>query len=354
MNEPKKKLWLFDAEALLPGDVILEAGATWAGRGIRLIEWGKFSHALLWLGDGNFIEAVAAGARVISFKRVIIEDRDRWAVLRLVDDPNAGPGAADQARRLAHLSYDFRGAIGTKLGLLQREDRTSLFCSQLVAAAYDKAGHSLAERHTPNQVTPKVLHSGSRLKLVAHTFVEIGEYDVRQPDREAAYSNSLTWLDQVISQDAVAAAAPHLPKEAAVPGNLQQLYETLGELTPEQGKPVSDALLKVFDASGHFTLIEEQEDDISKWLEAEIAALAGKRPDGLAEAAKEFGVLAKIYEVAARRHGDLFEKFSNARSNQCLPLWQALAECHERRAAVFTRLQRIAERGAAATGPLGR
>ena len=345
MTGSTKNLWRFDPDTLRPGDVVLEAGSTGKGLAIRTIDGGSYSHALLWLGDGNFIEAVGIGARMISFKRVIVENRNDWAVLRLRDDGIAGRGAAQQARNLAHLQYDLRGVLATKIGFLRREDRTRLFCSQLVAQAYENAGFALVDGQQPNTITPRMLHTGSKLTVITPSFEELGAYDVPATDRNEAYVGSLVHIDILISQEAVAEASKCLPKEYAAPGNLVQLYELLGTLKPDQGRAASDALINVFNRTGYFRLLEDDEAGLRHWLEGEIAALGDMPSDNRKLMAAEFARLAESYQSAAKRHEGLSEEFSNAFSHTALPIWKCLTDCHARRAKLFRNLNELAAHG---------
>lgn len=345
MTASTKKLWRFDPDALRPGDVVLEAGASAQGRVIRAIESGRYSHALFWLGDGDFIEAVGIGARIISFKRVIVEDRADWAVLRLADDGVVGQTAAKEARNLAHLRYDLRGALGTKIGFLRREDRTRLFCSQLVAQAYQKAGFALVDGQQPNAITPKMLHTSSKLAVITPDFEELGAYDVPATDRDDAYAGSLAYVDLLISQEAVAAASKYLPNGLTAPGNLVQLYEHLGALNPDLCSAISDALIDVFNRTGYFQLLEDEEAGVRQWLEGELAALGDMPPDNRRLMGVEFSVLAEGYQSAAERHDDLAARFSSAFSRTRIPIWKCLADCHARRGKLFGRLKELAARG---------
>ena len=134
------QFWRFDPSQLLPGDVLLERGDSWKSAAVVAIDGGRYSHALLCLGGSDFLEAVAVGARIISFARAIIREPDNWALLRLVNDPEAAARAASHARNLAHKPYNLSGVISTKLPLSPSGQRARLFCSQLVAEQYKKNG----------------------------------------------------------------------------------------------------------------------------------------------------------------------------------------------------------------------
>lgn len=145
--------WRIDRHALQPGDVLLEAGATLFGAAIRKADHGAYSHALMWVGNTDFVEAVGGGSRVISFARVLITRPERWLLLRH-PDADLARAAAVEARNLAHKRYSLPKAVGTKLPVRPSTSPTSLFCSHLVAEAYARAGVPLIPRKAAAKVTP--------------------------------------------------------------------------------------------------------------------------------------------------------------------------------------------------------
>ena len=78
-----KALYQIDPTKLLPGDVILEAGDSLYSRVIRLSDWSRFSHVVLYLGANFIVEAVEDGVRIIQALRVITFDPTGYLVLRL-------------------------------------------------------------------------------------------------------------------------------------------------------------------------------------------------------------------------------------------------------------------------------
>ncbi len=336
-----KKLWRFDPAALKPGDVILESGDSLAGKVIRTVEWGKYSHALLWLGGTDFVEAVGVGARVISVQRLIVDDPDKWAVLRLTDAGTTGEKAAAEARNLAHLPYTVSGAIRSKLPFGRSEGSTALFCSQLVALAYQRAGIDLVEGLSPEDVTPKKLHTKSKLRLIEPKFVEVGEFDLTPIKRDEGYASSLTYADLVISQDALRVAVPLLPKGKSA-GNLVQLYDVLGPMSAGEADPISSALLEVFDRHGYFELIENELAGVEAWLQERLAAVPAMDVKDQDALRSEMNTLSGSYEATADRHDQMATRFGNAFSHGGLPLWKRLSQSHASRAALFAKLAKQA------------
>jgi uncharacterized protein YycO len=340
------KLWRFDPAALEPGDVVLESGDSLFGKAIKIAEWGRYSHALLWLGGTDFLEAVSSGARVISVQRLIVADPDKWALLRLSDGGGVGEKAADKARNLAHLPYSFSGAVRTKLPFGRSEGATALFCSQLVALAYQQAGVDLVDGSPPGDVTPKKLHTKSRLQLIEPKFIEVGEFDLTPINRDVGYTSSLTYADLVISQDALRLAIPLLPKGKTA-GNLVQLYEVLGTTDAANAEPVSKALLEFFDREGYFDLIENEAAGVEAWLQEQLAAVPVLEVADRDALQSEMNTLSGSYAETADRHKKMAACYANAFSHGGLALWKRLSQSHAGRAALFAKL---AEQAAAVAG----
>jgi hypothetical protein len=209
--------WLNPA-GLRPGDIVLEKGGGSQSNIIRLADGGDFSHALLWLGPTDLIEAVDVGARVISYTRVVIDKPGNWSVLRLVDNAEGAARAANEARRLAFKPYNLKGALNTKLGFSRTPDHMRLFCSQLVAEAYTRAGISLIPGTAPEMVTPGKLQSAATLTAIETPLTTIPPSklaDARAAlDRNSFYQESPMDRERVASQEAflaVRSAANALP-----------------------------------------------------------------------------------------------------------------------------------------------
>ena len=74
--------------------------------------------------------------------------------------------AAKRGEHYLLRGYSRVGAAGVKLRLLQNPERMGLFCSQLVALAYEETGTQLLPGKTPQQISPGELRSSPLLKDV--------------------------------------------------------------------------------------------------------------------------------------------------------------------------------------------
>ena len=82
---------------------------------------------------------------LVSFARVIVTDPESYMVLRLADNLAAAEKAAIEAGSFAHKAYNLKAILNTKIRIPLTLDPTKLFCSQLVAESYIRAGVSLVE-----------------------------------------------------------------------------------------------------------------------------------------------------------------------------------------------------------------
>lgn len=269
---PQENLWRFDPNRLRPGDVVLERGHGLFSKVIMLADCGEFSHALLWLGGTDFLEAVSDGARVISFARVLVRDPADWIVLRL-REPSVGSQAVWHARNMAHKLYDVIGAVSTKVSLRSEVNPTALFCSQLVATAYELAGVRLVEGVAPTRVTPNMLHKRSCLQIV--TPIPLEELNLSDPEqaqeikdlieRDNAYATSMMQREMQISQAAFQSIRPMyagitVPDGYPVPcppGNLSDAIALLQVIDLSVATRISARLTETLDQQGYFNLLDE-------------------------------------------------------------------------------------------------
>ncbi|MGJ4925978.1 hypothetical protein ACQR1I_11715 [Bradyrhizobium sp. HKCCYLS2038] len=256
----RKKAWTFDPSRLLPGDIVLERGSGWRSKGIAWADWGNYSHALLWLGNTDFIEAVGDGVRVISFARVVIRKPNRWRLLRLVEDPDAAAKAAAFARNMSHRKYDLKGALQTKAGGRRTPDPTKLFCSQLVAAAYAQAGISIVDGLSAQQVTPAALEHSTKLKIIDLPLQEVDPENAAPLDRDKGYKTTMMQQEMHASQAAFEAVSSELgkltdPKNPDIPfppGDLYGLFAVLAHQKETFG--IEDTILAVLKEHDYFDL----------------------------------------------------------------------------------------------------
>ncbi|WP_316163441.1 YiiX/YebB-like N1pC/P60 family cysteine hydrolase [Bradyrhizobium sp. SZCCHNRI20481] len=255
-----RRNWIFDPGKLQPGDVVLERGKRLRSKAIALADRGTYSHALLWLGNTDFIEAVGNGVRVISFQRVLVHHPKRWLLIRLVEDPGKAQKAAAVARNLAHKKYDLRGALSTKMGGRKTPDPTSLFCSQLVATAYAEAGYAIAPGKIAAQVTPADIENKSGMTSIPLPLVEVERG--RKANRDESYKGTSMEREMQVSQEAFLAVQGHIdtledPATDGVnfpPGSLYDFLEVLSRQKRGVGTESEDLLLSELSRLNYFML----------------------------------------------------------------------------------------------------
>ena len=99
---------LVSAEALQPGDILLTAGSGITSVGIQVLTMAPVSHAALYVGDDQVIEAVGEGVRTRSVQAVLEEE----AMVVAFRHPGTTPETAALMRDFAH------GKVGSRYGYL--------------------------------------------------------------------------------------------------------------------------------------------------------------------------------------------------------------------------------------------
>jgi len=344
------KAWIFDPSQLLPGDIVLERGSGWRSKGIALADRGTYSHALLWLGNTDFIEATGDGVRVISFARVIIRKPNRWRLLRFVSAPEIAAKAADFARNMAHRKYDLRGAVLTKAGGRRRPDPTRLFCSQLVAAAYEQAGVSIVDGLKAQQVTPSALENSARLTSTEFQLLEVDPKSAAPLDRDEGYRATMMQQEMLASQAAFEAVQgeisslmdPEIPGVPFPPGDLYGLFVVLGYQPGPTG--LEDKILAELTRHNYFDLGTGQ----IVGANLEMRRAVGDVLSGRLLANDREAAVAEIRSMAAsfqptllrcRQNASVFRGFYAASKH---PLWLQLATMYFMRASGIEAIQAIA------------
>lgn len=317
--------------ALLPGDVILETGNSAFGRAIRAVDGGAFSHALMWVGNTDFIEAVTDGARIISFARVLVTDPEHLLLLRH-PDPAVARVAADEARNLAFKGYAFGKALATKLPV-KPSSPTSLFCSQLIAEAYARAGSDLVTGKLPAKVKPRDLVDNSILQsLGTPALLEVKLEPGERPllNRDKAYKGSLPARELRITKDAFAAVEPMTRALIPRPGNLAETLNILAGRSSEH-KALADAVLNELEQRGYFSLLDD---------------LIPKIASGAPITATPHVVAS--WRQSALRHRREWQTHQKLAARDPHALWRRLAQLYLRNQLLFAAL---AERAEEESGP---
>ncbi|MDR2188449.1 MAG: YaeF family permuted papain-like enzyme [Azonexus sp.] len=171
---------LITAEALQAGDILLTSANSLPSISIQVGTFAPVSHAILYLGDGQVVEAVASGVRTRTLEQVIEEERmvvafrvpgvesahverlRTWSLAQVGTRYNvigvvlSAPFVLN--RRLCELplvptpvrSFCVTGLARIQLGV-SRNDR--FFCSQFIIAAYNHAELPIT-RADPRWISP--------------------------------------------------------------------------------------------------------------------------------------------------------------------------------------------------------
>lgn len=156
-------MYIFEMSLLKPGDIILTSQVGAISKVVRLSTLSKFSHAILYVGDGSFIHSDGQGVHSNNIQRLLFESKNHAEVYRVFDGDYV-----DQtimfARSQIGTSYSVKEAVRTKTPFYTGEKLNRQFCSRLVAQSYEYAGLNLVEN--PDYCTPKDLQQSSHTHAV--------------------------------------------------------------------------------------------------------------------------------------------------------------------------------------------
>lgn len=171
--------------ALQPGDILLSSMPGLASAGIQLMTFAPISHAAVYVGDGQVVEAVRSGVRVRSIEEALAEE----TVVLALRHPDL---SAEQARRIRNYAlkksgagFNFAGvtlhipfsitrracelplvpsavrdACIRSMGVIHQvaASENQLFCSQLVLQAYRHAGVPITDADSRLISPADILH----------------------------------------------------------------------------------------------------------------------------------------------------------------------------------------------------
>lgn len=176
-------VFVIEEDRVLPGDILLtRAGfklvdkSTWKSKFIQRSTGTPYSHAALCIGFAMFIEALGPGVCRLAISQTGARDKQNVRLLRLDEQkvPQAEEKARAAAQRGEHFllrGYSLPGAAGVKLRFLRDPQRAALFCSQLVARAYEEAGTPLVPDKTSQEISPGGLLGSPFLKDITSEVV---------------------------------------------------------------------------------------------------------------------------------------------------------------------------------------
>lgn len=151
------------------GDIILVRGNALHSKIIAKLTKGHYSHAMIALENGIFLEAITgSGVQKTSQLRISFEDKSNFIVLRCIFS-----NEKIATTTLSYLSenylkyqgykYNLSGAIFSLIPLGKNKLPKGYFCSHLVASMYKDAGISLLDKPV-HKVTPNDLINSPNLE----------------------------------------------------------------------------------------------------------------------------------------------------------------------------------------------
>ena len=338
------RLWIPDPEALYDGDVLLEYGSTRMSPVIKTLDRGNYSHALIWAGNTDFVEAVPGGVRIIGYLRVLIESPDRWLLLRQTDRA-LGQQAALAARKFVGKRYDYLGAFSSKWSGVRTADPELLFCTQLVAEAYLAAGLELFPGLAPTNVTPRMLEECPRFERKSPPLKELSSPDRARAlefrDRDGAYEGTIMEKEAYAARTAFKKVKPLLsdlspsvhPDVRFPPGNLHELLDVLRCSDPHAAAPIATELLANLSAVNYFNFLDGPiVEEVRQRIIEDAMRLRFSHPTEDEQA--------RIRERLRREHASWTVSITRHQTNASvcdsewrrtgLPLWQELASMYQR------------------------
>jgi len=149
-----------DPSSLLTADIVLSTTDAAISKAIRVGTGSPVSHGMLYIGDGQVVEAIGEGV-VMRSLGLALRDAIRAAVYRKSDlTETQALMVRDYVGNQVGKPYDAVGALLSPDPVLCHVPGApeKFFCSELVLAAFDHAGASLTDRR-PSCGTPDTLLS---------------------------------------------------------------------------------------------------------------------------------------------------------------------------------------------------
>lgn len=163
ISKSADQMYIFEISLLKPGDIILTSQVGAVSKMVRLSTFSKFSHAILYVGDGSFIHSDGQGVHSNNIQRLLFENDNYVEVRRVLDDAYVDQ-AVMFARSQIGTSYSVKEAIRTQSPIYKGKKLNRQFCSRLVAQSYEYAGLPLVDNS--DYCTPKDLQRSSHTNAV--------------------------------------------------------------------------------------------------------------------------------------------------------------------------------------------
>tara|TARA_R110001592_G_scaffold311518_1_gene586399 strand:+ start:1716 stop:2687 length:972 start_codon:yes stop_codon:yes gene_type:complete len=187
-------MYILEMSLLKAGDIILTAQVGAISKAVRIATFGKFSHAILYVGHGSYIHSDGQGVQSDNIQRLLFEKETHAEVCRVLDTSYVNK-AVMFARSQIGTSYSVKEAARTKNPVYKGEKLNRQFCSRLVAQSYEYSGLKLVKN--VDYCTPKDLQKSSHtnsihgcLRLASEKEVEFAMSD-SPLQRQTEITNSI-------------------------------------------------------------------------------------------------------------------------------------------------------------------
>lgn len=136
-------------DSLIYGDIILIKSDSRLSRKIRDKSNSEFSHAMLYMGNSSYIDSDGGGVQANNIERLVFEQLEDVAVLRLIDNREKLPQIESFARSKIGTEYSLREAIGAsdENKAFEAMEPNRQFCTRFVTQAYNSAGINLVDNY---------------------------------------------------------------------------------------------------------------------------------------------------------------------------------------------------------------
>lgn len=136
-------------ESLIYGDIILIKSDSRLSRKIRDKSNSEFSHAMLYMGNSSYIDSDGGGVQANNIQRLIFENPEDVAVLRLIDDREKLPKVELFARSKIGTAYSISEAVeaSEENKSFEAMEPNRQFCTRFVTQAYNSAGINLVDNY---------------------------------------------------------------------------------------------------------------------------------------------------------------------------------------------------------------
>ena len=320
---------------LFLGDIILISSASKFGQAIKLFD-GHFTHACMVVGETTVIEALTkSGVQITSLLRFCFKSKENVKVLRvnlqtiqeienfykkISEDINSYTTSYQSK------SYDFNGAIFSKLPQIKSCQEDKFFCSNLIVEIYDRLGYNLFPQSTSKKITPNDFLKTNILQDVTENTVHLLEKNIEDKYKNNSLKINIdegattTSIDATMINNFMAEARRICKKHKM--GNPTQLQEIIELIFPDLGnnitgyyseadKELSKAFKNKFDYNklrGHLKSNIDQ-DVIA--CESEIAEFGLEYGKSLLKNQKNFLECLKNKNEEKREFLELLQKFNS-------------------------------------------